>query len=313
MPLSSTGFGSQPFGAKQFGRSDWGEELLFNLIPEFYRQEDRVLQGRVENPLRGFIDTIKPSFRELKDKFDLFPELWDADNIPIEQLPGLAYNFGIDSATDKSEVFQRLEIINAVQLYLLKGTDKGYLIAASFEGLVAVITPLWAENCDPDALYFTEGPTQFMARIDEVPADAISADSVFSDPYDAWPIRLDPIRVLGDLFFDTTPIDSLPLDSGNSFIAPRCRSYSLRLFFAKPDDTEIEDFESVATRVINFVEKMRPIHVRFDSITFDGPKAVSYWTGPIAADDLAVSYWTGPITGLLSAASYWTGEIVADI
>ena len=310
-----TGFGNQPFGNNTFGGSDWAEVMLWRLIPEFYRREDQVLRGRVADPLRGFIDAIKPPFAELKVLADDFSNLWDADEIPLAQLPALAYNLGIDSATTKSEVFQRLEIINAVQLYLNKGTDKGYQIAASFEGLVVTITPLWADNCEPNSLFFETGPNQFLAKIDEIPADAMSADSVFTDPYAQWPTTLHPIRVTGDLFFDSTPLDTVPLDSGNSFIDPRCRSYSLRLFFEKPDDTEIEDYADVANRTLLFLEKMRPMHVSFDRVRFDGTKAAAYWTLPIVGDiaSEATAYWTGPISGLQAAAAYWTDEIDSEI
>src|SRR5882672_6477293 len=93
---SSIGFGHQPFGSEPFGSADWSEEVLWKTIPEFYRNEDLNAPGLVPNPLRGFIDSIKPLFQEIRLILQRFPSLWDANKCPFPQLPALAYNVGLD-------------------------------------------------------------------------------------------------------------------------------------------------------------------------------------------------------------------------
>lgn len=313
MATSSSGFGSHGFGTNPFGGADWAEDATWKLIPEFYRRDDSRLRGRVANPLRGFINSIKPSINELKESFDNFTSLWDADNIPIDYIEKLAYNLGITSSKDKDEIFQRLEILNSAQLFRLKGTDKGYKIAASFEGLTVDIIPLWAENCSPNVLLYETGPTQFIPSFDEVAADTVKADTVFNNEFDYWPVTLHPTRVIGELFFDSTALDLFPLDSSNSFSAPRCRSYKLRLSLYKPDNSEIEDYDAVSKRAVSFLNKMRPMHVEFDRITFDGPKAAAYWSTTIDSDNKSVSYYSSDITGLLGSASYYSVDLNANV
>jgi len=143
---SSIGFGHNPWGDTEFGFGDWAEEVLFKYIPAFYREQDA--QGPdgsiVLQPLRGLIDSIKPEFQELRIKWFNFPTLWDANEIPLASLPALAYNVGITVDPTKPEGLQRSSTLNASQLWLNKGTTKGYQILAAFEGLLVVVTPLYA-------------------------------------------------------------------------------------------------------------------------------------------------------------------------
>lgn len=146
---SSIGFGHNPFGGSEFGYGDWAEEMLWKNIPEFYRIDDASGPpgSLVQKPLRNFINAIKPFFQELRDKWGKFTTLWDAGRVPLSNLPQLAYNVGITVDPTKSEGLQRSSVLNASQLWINKGTDKGYQITAAFEGLLVDITPLWGSTC----------------------------------------------------------------------------------------------------------------------------------------------------------------------
>lgn len=146
---SSIGFGHNPFGNHEFGVGDWAEEMLWKNIPEFYRVADEggPPNSLVDHPLRKFVTALKPFFQDLRDKWGKFTTLWDADRVPLSNLPQLAYNVGIAIDPTKPEGLQRSSTLNAAQLWVNKGTDKGYQITAAFEGLLVTITPLWSETC----------------------------------------------------------------------------------------------------------------------------------------------------------------------
>lgn len=429
---SSIGFGYQPYGSEQFGSADWAEEVTWKIIPEFYRELDAKQTSLVAQPLRKFIDSIKPLFQDVRVKFELFPNLWDAQRCPFPQLPALAYNVGIPltsvqtlgladivgppfelgeqivgsgggvgflssvsgitfslsgvsslgfkvgetitgassgqtavletvnglppsqtvsirtfvvgetiqgsntatkgvvgsvssnsinvdavtgvgftngealtgltskvsgivngiSSDGKSEAFLRSQVLNASQLWINKGTTKGYGIVAAFEGLFVIVTPLWADSCAPDPngeLLTSDPPPEgsYLAYFDAVEADIIAMDALFQTPADAWPYEVDSVVV--------TP--GLP-DS-------RCRSYTLDLYFFSPNDNEIEDFDALAGRITTSLERFRPIHVKFSRVRFDGPSASSQpWrTGPVVAESYASGQWVSPITGTLDSVS----------
>lgn len=314
MAASSLGFGSQPWGNFPWGNSDWAEQVLWKTIPEFYRILDKQGHGRVPEPLRGFIDALKPPMNELRQKTRDFPDLWNADEAEVDSLPPLARTIGLQPSTTKSEVFQRLEILNAHQLYLHKGTDKGYRIVASFEGLDVTVEGLWASNCEPGAALSQEGPEFWLAHFDDVPADEIHMDSIYTDRFAIWPWSLlTTILVPGGLFFDETALDTVPLDSGFTFTEGKCRSYSLCLTFFKGDDTEIDDFNNVAARINRFVNFMKPEHVRLDKVAFDGPKAAATWIQSVTGDNPASATWVAPVFGALRAAAGWTGSVTGDL
>jgi len=284
---SAIGFGFQPFGEFPFGHADWAEEVTFAVAPQHVRDDDALCPFDPPVPFRKLADSYKPQLQDLLDNWDLFPSLWDANRVPIEQLAQLGYNFNISPSSLKSEALQRSEVLNAVQFFLNKGIDQGYEIAAAFSGLIVTITPLWADSCDAGANLIEEGPTEFFATFNTIPADAISADAVFTDFFARWP---------GMLTWD------LP-----------CRTSWLKLFFTTPDDTEIEDFSAVAEDVINNVERVRPIHVRIAQFRFDGPRAVGGgWTLPVQAENAAVGGgWTLPVVGELRATGGgWTLPVV---
>jgi hypothetical protein len=146
---SSIGFGHNPFGDHEFGVGDWAEEVLWKNMPEFYRVADAngPPNSIIQQPLRQFVNALKPFYQELRDKWGDFISLWDADQVPLSNLPQLAYNVGITVDPTKSEGLQRSSVLNASQLWINKGTAKGYQITAAFEGLLVQITPLWAQSC----------------------------------------------------------------------------------------------------------------------------------------------------------------------
>jgi hypothetical protein len=171
---SSIGFGHNPFGANQFGFGDWAEEMLWKTLPEFYREVDETGPSGsvVSQPLRKFQNALKPSYQELRVKWHQFPFLWDALVVPLDQLPQLGYNVGITVDPTKPEDLQRSSVLNASQLWVNKGSDKGYEITGAFEGLVATITPLWAETCAPASL--TLGTIGILAASFDLSTTALS-------------------------------------------------------------------------------------------------------------------------------------------
>lgn len=151
---SSIGFGRNPFGHHQFGYGDWAEEMLWGNLPQVYKDCDEAgpTGSVVSQPLRKFQDALKPSYQDLRIKWHQFVYLWDAIRVPLDQLPQLGYNVGITVDSTKAEGLQRSSVLNASQLWINKGTDKGYQITAAFEGLLVDITPLWAKTCGPSSL-----------------------------------------------------------------------------------------------------------------------------------------------------------------
>lgn len=305
MPLSSIGFGHQPFGHPNggapfqvsgpgpylmlagFGYGDWAEEVTWRILPDFYRDEDGT-EGQVPEPLRGFIDSVKPLLNELIQKWRIFPSLWDAVTCPLPQLPKLAATIGIELDTTKSERLQRSETLNAPQLFLHKGTDLGYQILAAFEDLLVEITPLWAENCDPGAALGTEGPTVFSPQLDEVPLDVLPLDTTYDDQYAIWPITL----------HSEGP----------------CRSHSLRLTFYPPANPQ-QDFDAdVATRLAARLTRYKPIHVEIERVTFDGLRACSQpWLEPlVVADNTAAGLWLdGVVVQQRACSQPWLEAVTA--
>lgn len=151
MPDSSIGFGHNPWGHHQYGFGDWAEEMLWKNMPEVYKDCDEAGPAgtTVQTPLRKFQNALKASYQDIRVKWEQFPSLWDAIEVPLAQLPQLGYNVGIDVDSTKPETLQRSSVLNASQLWVNKGTDKGYELTAAFEGLLVTISPLWAETCGP--------------------------------------------------------------------------------------------------------------------------------------------------------------------
>ena len=274
---SSIGFGFQPFGDFPFGHADWAEEVTYAIAPQAQKDDDVGGQFDPPMPLRSYFDSIKPQLQDLLDKWELFPSLWDANRVPIEQLAQLAYNFNITLNPQKDEALQRSEVLNAIQFFVSKGLDQGYEIAAAFSGLVATVTPLWADSCGAGANLVEQGPTEFYPTFDAFAGDAIPTDMTFADFYERWPGRL---------------TWNLP-----------CRTSWLTLFFETPDDTNIDNYSAIVEDVINSVERVRPIHVRILRYRFDGPRAVGGgWSIPVVAENSATGGgWSMPVVGELRA------------
>lgn len=304
-----TGWGHQAFGDFPFGSSDWSDEGLIRSVPEFYRNDDENPGGRWVLPLLNVLAALKPLLNELEEKTRIFPTLTQADDCPIEQLWLLASTVGVDLSRDKPEAFQRLEILNNPQMILRKGTDKGYQIAGSFDGLTAEVVPLWADRCDPDSPLTVEGPDAWMPSFDELPADVEPLDVVYADRFDLWPTALYPIANPEGIFFDVLPLDALPLDANYSIREGRCRTYKLRLYYAKPDDTEIEDYTNVSRRVKGYVERFRPLHVEIETLIFDGPKAAVTWVESVKADAFAAVSWSTAKISAPLASVQWVMDV----
>lgn len=303
---SSIGYGKNPYGHSKggspfkkggtfpypmdvgYGLGDWAEEVTWRIIPEFYRDEDGT-QGQVPEPLRGFIDSIKPLLNELLKTWRAFPTLWDAQRVPLEQLPALAYNIGTEVDPTKPERLQRTEVLNSPLLYVNKGTDLGYEILAAFEDLLVEIVPLWAESKEPGSALTPADPTEYFAKFDVIPADLLQCDQVFDDSFAIWPKPL--------------------------FLGDDCRTNLLRLTFFQVDNPS-QDFDPiVAQRVADRLLRFKPLHVEIDRIVFDGLRASSqtWLTQGIVADAWAAGHWCSPVVGTLQASSQtWCGLVSAD-
>jgi len=285
---SAIGFGFQDFGNFPFGEADWAEEVTYCLAPQAQRDDDVACQFDPPMPFREYCDSIKPQFQDLLDKWIKFPSLWDANDVPIEQLDQLGYNFDIFPSTQKSEALRRAEVLNAIQFFINKGIDAGYEIAAAFSNLLVEITPLWAETCDLGSALQEAGPTVFIPTFNTLAADEIPLDATFSDFYERWPAQL-------------------------TWVDP-CRTARLKLFFTTPDDVEIENYSAVTEDALNNIERVRPIHVTIEEIRFDGPRAVGgSWTLSVAAESAATGGgWSLPVTAeRRSIGGGWTVPVIA--
>lgn len=286
---SYIGFGYQPFGYSNggspfqtspypylmevgFGFGDWAEETTWRVLPAWVRDEDGY-RSAVAEPLRGYIDAIKPLFNEFINKSRNITTLWDALAIPLEQLPTLAYSVGVVLDETKDERLQRAEVFNIAQLVLHKGTDLGYSILAAFEDLTVEAIPLW-ENGTPSP----DGPTEFEPYFDEIPADMLPLDSVYDNAYAIWPYTLH----YKDIY----------------------RTNLLRLIFYPTDDPQ-QDFDpDVVTRLVSRLLRYKPIHIIIDRVTFDGLRGSSQtWTQTINADNAAAGMWVQTVTGEVRASS----------
>lgn len=383
---SAIGFGFQPFGLFPFGSADWAEEVTWKITPTMYRDDDAKCEFSPSEPLRKTIDALKPQFQEILDRYEQFPDLWDANAVPIAQLRSLGFNFNIglealknvtgdvlatigdvDATLDFTTVtvappapiepgtvtiqvtraddtpvtfrddgngnfpsgltlpsggtidypsggltgitaellagstvtidyiysikdtrLQRSEVLNAIKFFVNKGLDRGYEIAAALSGLLVTVTPRWATSTASTATQQDDGPTTFFAKFDAFPADIIPTDATFDDFFDEWPRRLtwdNPVR-----------------------------SNFLKLFFFATDDKEIENFSAVVEDVLINIERVRPIHVQLESVTFDGPRVSGGgWTIPVVSEGSASGGgWTISVEGEKRVSGGgWTIPVVA--
>lgn len=290
MARSYLGYGRQPYGHPRggspfrrpesdptghpydmnvgYGFGDWAEEVLWLILPEWVREEDGS-EGLVAEPLRGFIDAIKPLFNEQLRKWREVAYLWDATRVTMDLLPALAYTVGMTLDLTKSEALQRAQVLNCTQLYVTKGTHQGYAILAGFEDLTVETIPLWSINgsLTPDA------PTVFEPWFDEIPADMIPADSTYDDIHAIWPWTL-------------------------HYLATEVRTNRLRLIFY-PTDNPSQDFDpDVASRIATNLLRYKPLHIIIDRVTFDGLRGSSQtWVSQVDAGDSAAGMWVATVTG----------------
>lgn len=164
---SRVGFGRGQFGEFNFGFGDWAEILLWNYLPEIYRVKDA---ERPNHELRGFIDSIKPPFQELREKIEVFLDLRDPSRVPLQLLPFLANDVGLVDDPGQVESRRRSAVFDAFLLFLNKGTAKGYTIIGAFNNVQVAVEPLWEGPCD--SLNFgTAPPNMFVLSFDDVSAD----------------------------------------------------------------------------------------------------------------------------------------------
>ena len=103
------GFGSGPFGHEPFGEWKWSRRVLYEHIPEIYRQQDEAVGGLLET----YSEALRPSFDELRRQIRLMEDLRDPlrvrtkfDDVrkfqlgPRVQLQGLLEQRGIDARVD---------------------------------------------------------------------------------------------------------------------------------------------------------------------------------------------------------------------
>lgn len=161
------GFGFDSFGSFKWGWGDWSEVILWNYMPAIYRSTDA---ARDNQELRSWIDAIKPTFQELRERIEFFTDLRDPLSIPESLIEYLAADFGL--VDDKSNVEDRRRAIlfSVFQLYLSKGTEEGYRIIGAFTNVNATVEGLWEVPCGSGTLQ-TAGPASFTLRYDEVPVD----------------------------------------------------------------------------------------------------------------------------------------------
>lgn len=307
---SSTGFGHGPFGHGPFGHGKWASKVLFERFPTWVREADLRVGGEVSEPLRRYNKVIEDRFEEVRIAISNFTSLTDADRTPEKNLASHAYNYGIpQSAEEKDIAFRRSEILNQHLLILRKGFRKGYQIIGSFFGLTVTVDHLWAiDCCDSNTAFVKEPPNSYMGNFDAIKADVIPLDKFYENRFDQWPLPLCPFGLRTNQLFDQVPADVIPLDS-DEFLRLQCPTHFIDLEFTSFDDTEIDYFTAISRGVIRELERMRPIHVEFRNIVFDGPKASAYWTTNIEADADASAYWTATIAGLDAASAYWTANI----
>jgi hypothetical protein len=68
------GFGQSPLGQEQAGRWKWSRQVLFDLLPEVYKQTDRDVEGQ---PLETYTEALRPSFDNVLERIRAFTDLRD--------------------------------------------------------------------------------------------------------------------------------------------------------------------------------------------------------------------------------------------
>ena len=108
------GFGSGPFGHEPFGEWKWSKRLLYEYIPETYRQQDEDQGGLLET----YAESLRPSFDELRHQIQKLEDLRDPLKVrtqytevetlklgPIERLIGELEQRGVNGRVDALNQF----------------------------------------------------------------------------------------------------------------------------------------------------------------------------------------------------------------
>lgn len=164
---SRVGFGRGSFGSFRFGIGDWPETIFWNYLPEIYKVKD---SERPKHELRGFIDSIKPPFQDLRESIESFLDLRDPARVPIRLLPFLANDVGLVDDPGQVESRRRSAVFDAFLLFLNKGTEKGYTIIGAFNNVVVAVETLWEGPAD-SGNFGSAPPNMFILSFDDVPAD----------------------------------------------------------------------------------------------------------------------------------------------
>ena len=238
------GFGREPFGEFRFGFDDWAEVVLWKSIPEEYRKRDLKVTGPVANPLRKLFYAIQPLFQDIRERVELFPQLRDPEDIPIELIDFFAKDFDFVTDPTRADEFRRAEILNIAQLLRRKGTDRGYGLVGAIDSFLVTVEGLWEDPCDSGILT-TQGPTIFAPRFDDFRVDDYPVDMFYNDEYALGLFPLDPATGI-------------------------CRTHSLRMTIIQ--DLVGFDFVDRISRLLGRLARFTPIHVTFEEITVRVPE-----------------------------------------
>jgi len=164
---SRIGFGFGAFGSFKWGWGDFAEVFLWNYLPEIYKIETA---KRPNQELRLWVDGIKPTIQELREKIYSFPDIRDPNSVQENLLPFLANEVGYVDDRGRTEDKRRAAIFNAWLLYLTKGTEQGYRIVGNSSNVDVTVTGLWENPC-ASGTYQAAGPAGWTPRFDEIPLD----------------------------------------------------------------------------------------------------------------------------------------------
>lgn len=221
---SRVGFGTGPFGDFRFGWGDWAEIVLVHYMPTMYMEADA---KDPKQPLRRWLNGIKPVFQELREALEFLPTVRDPAACPIAVLPFLANDVGYVDDPSQAEDRRRSAVFDAWQLYLNKGTAKGYAIIGAFNNVLVTVEGLYEDPCGSEVL--TESPPAlFQLHFDDIPADVFSRmfdDFVTDGGETALPLRFNSVTALGTVQFASQPgtdyvVASVSADSSLLLAAP---------------------------------------------------------------------------------------------
>lgn len=163
------GFGQSPFGQFPFGEWAWSDTMLFQYVPELYRQADAGDIG--DGALRAFLDSVRPSFDVLRRYIRAYGDLRDPLKVASQydgqatlrlgkqiELLGEVEQFGIDGVITPSRAFtaptarfrpadrgKRLTVKGSA----VAGNNTTFLIGAVVDAQTVILDPLAAVDPGP--------------------------------------------------------------------------------------------------------------------------------------------------------------------